>query len=154
MATSNHGNNREPESPSPAAHETPFPEHDGVIGLKPNACIVVLLKESGHLLEALLENVSMGTIRESVDGSITNRSLPTAAADDPWLGHADAARYLGVATSTLYRYSCQEKIETRKIGGRLEYRRSTLDRFKSQQIRPARGSCSRGTIVATLGSGN
>ena len=154
MAGSNHGNNRERESQSSGAQETSLPSHDGDAELKPTACIIVFLSDSCHFLEALLENASRRTIGESTDRSDANPSLPTAATDDPWLGHADAAMYLGVAPSTLYRYSCQEKIETRKVGGRLQYRRSTLDRFKSQQIRPARRSCTRGTIVATLGSGN
>ena len=71
-----------------------------------------------------------------------------------WLTHIEAARYLGVATSTLYRYAEQERIEYRKTGNRLEYRRSALDRFKENQIRPARRSRSRGIIAPTLGSGN
>jgi hypothetical protein len=154
MAASNHGNRRERVNLAPETHETPLRAHDGVAELKPNGCIIVLLRDSGHFLEGLLENVSLRTIGESIDRSSANASMPTAATDDPWLGHADAAMYLGVARSTLYRYSCQEKIETRKLGGRLEYRRSTLDHFKIQQIRPARRSCNRGTIVATLGSGN
>lgn len=71
-----------------------------------------------------------------------------------WLTHFEAARYLGVATSTLYRYAEQERIECRKTGNRLEYRRSSLDRFKENQIRPARRSRPRGIIAPTLGSGN
>jgi excisionase family DNA binding protein len=71
-----------------------------------------------------------------------------------WLTHFEAARYLGVSTSTLYRYAEQERIECRKTGNRLEYRRSTLDRFKENQIRPARRSRPRGIIAPTLGSGN
>jgi excisionase family DNA binding protein len=71
-----------------------------------------------------------------------------------WLTHFEAAGYLGVATSTLYRYAEQERIECRKTGNRLEYRRSSLDRFKENQIRPARRSRPRGIIAPTLGSGN
>jgi excisionase family DNA binding protein len=71
-----------------------------------------------------------------------------------WLNHFEAARYLGVATSTLYRYAEQERIESRKTGNRLEYRRSSLDRFKENQIRPVRRSRPRGIIAPTLGSGN
>jgi hypothetical protein len=59
-----------------------------------------------------------------------------------------------IAASTLYRYAQQERIECRKIGNRLEYRRASLDRFKEQQIRPARRSRARGIIAPTLGSGN
>ena len=72
---------------------------------------------------------------------------------DQWLAHLEAADYLGVAKSTLYRFVCEERIETRKIGGRLEYRLATLDKFKDQQVRPARRSRTRGIITPTLGSG-
>ena len=72
-----------------------------------------------------------------------------------WLTHSEAASYLGVAVSTLYHYAEQERIECRKIGNRLEYRRSSLDRFKESLIRPARRSRNRGTIAPMLlGSGN
>ncbi len=77
-------------------------------------------------------------------------SIPKAV----WLTHFEAARYLGVSTSTLYRYAEQERIECRKTGNRLEYRRSALDRFKENQIRPARRPRPRGIIAPTLGSGN
>ena len=78
----------------------------------------------------------------------------TKEADGVWLTHSEAARYLGVAISTLYRYAEQERIECRKLGNRLEYRRSSLDRFKENQIRPPRRARSRGIITPTLGSGN
>jgi excisionase family DNA binding protein len=55
-----------------------------------------------------------------------------------WLTHPEAAKCLGISTTTLYRYAEQERIEFRKIGNRLEYRRSALDRFKEQHVRPAR----------------
>jgi excisionase family DNA binding protein len=74
--------------------------------------------------------------------------------DDPWLRHGEAADYLGVSKSTLYQYACQQKIECRKLSGRLEYRRSILDRFKDQQIRPAHRWFSHRSIISTaLGSG-
>jgi excisionase family DNA binding protein len=71
-----------------------------------------------------------------------------------WLTHSEAACYLVVAISTLYRYAEQERIECRKLGNRLEYRRSSLDRFKENQIHPARRARSRSIITPTLGSGN
>jgi hypothetical protein len=56
--------------------------------------------------------------------------------------------------SSHLQYASQEKIECRKLGGRLEYLRSTLDRFKDQQIRPAHCWVSRRSIIPTaLGSG-
>jgi excisionase family DNA binding protein len=72
---------------------------------------------------------------------------------EPWLEHPEAADYLGVSKSTLYRFACEGRIETRKLGGQLEYSRLTLDKFKEQQIRPARRPRSRGIIAPTLGSG-
>ena len=58
------------------------------------------------------------------------------------------------AKSTLYQYASQKKIECRKLGGRLEYHRSTLDQFKDQQIRPAhRWFSPRSIIPPALGSG-
>jgi excisionase family DNA binding protein len=88
---------------------------------------------------------------------LTHVAPPVAPAQESnpeWLTHPEASRYLGVAISTLYRYAEQERIECRKLGNRLEYRRSSLDRFKENQIRPARRSRSRGIIAPTLGSGN
>lgn len=74
--------------------------------------------------------------------------------EDRWLRHTEAAEYLGVSKGTLYQYACQQKIECRKLGGRLQYRRSTLDQFKDQQIRPAhRWLSQRSIIPAALGSG-
>jgi len=73
---------------------------------------------------------------------------------DLWLKHAEAAEYLGVSKSTLYQYACKQKIECRKLAGRLEYRRSTLDQFKDHQIRPAhRWFSQRSIIPVALGSG-
>jgi hypothetical protein len=57
---------------------------------------------------------------------------------DPWLEHVAAAEYIGVARSTLYRYSEHHEIESRKFCGRLQYRLSSLDEFKSRHVRPAR----------------
>ena len=59
---------------------------------------------------------------------------------DSWLEHKAAAEYLGVGLSTLYRYAEGEQIESRKFGGRLEYRLSSLDEFKARHVRPARRS--------------
>ena len=63
---------------------------------------------------------------------------PTQDLTTVWLTHPEAAKCLGISTTTLYRYAEQERIEFRKIGNRLEYRRSALDQFKEQHVRPAR----------------
>jgi excisionase family DNA binding protein len=85
---------------------------------------------------------------------IVPQAASTQEPNPAWLTHSEAARYLGVAISTLYRYAEQERIECRKLGNRLEYHRSSLDRFKENQIRPPRRARSRGIITPTLGSGN
>jgi excisionase family DNA binding protein len=100
------------------------------------------------LLQGLAANPPIGLPH------IAPMAAPTQESNPTWLTHSEAARYLGIAMSTLYRYAEQERIEFRKLANRLEYRRSSLDRFKENQIRPARRSRSRGIIPTTLGSGN
>jgi len=81
-----------------------------------------------------------------------SREAFTAA--DRWVRHSAAAEYLGISKSTLYRYVSQQKIECRKMAGRLEYRESTLERAKQAQIRPARFRlASHDIILSTLNSG-
>ena len=74
-------------------------------------------------------------------------SQPAKTTEDHWLQHSEAAKCLGVSRSTLYRYVCQRRIECRKIAGRLEYRRSSLEKLKKDQIRPARLSHQAGGII-------
>jgi len=66
---------------------------------------------------------------------------------DSWLEHVAAAEYLGVARSTLYRYAERHDIESRKFCGRLQYRLSSLDEFKTRQVRPARPIHSERSII-------
>jgi hypothetical protein len=117
------------------------------------ACVVFQTRDPEHLLELLRE--ALTGIADPVPE--TAPTLPTIAPrndSDPWLKHADAAEYLGIATSTLYRYACQQRIESRKLCGRLEYRRSVLDEFKNLHIRPATRWLSSGRIIpSALGSG-
>lgn len=73
---------------------------------------------------------------------------------DSWLEHRAAAEYLGIACSTLYRYSEHHEIESRKFCGRLQYRLSSLDEFKDRHVRPARHSSHAGRIITSaLSSG-
>jgi excisionase family DNA binding protein len=73
---------------------------------------------------------------------------------DRWLEHNEAAEFLGISKSTLYRYVSQRRIESRKIAGRLEYRQSELEKLKQCHIRSARLSHpSSGIILSTLNSG-
>jgi excisionase family DNA binding protein len=75
-------------------------------------------------------------------------------AEDPWSDLEQSARYLGISTSTLYKYSSQRKIESRKLAGRLQFRQSELDEFLEKQIRPARkGRGSPSIISPALCSG-
>ncbi len=115
------------------------------------ACFV-LPSEQAESLIAMLQRIASN----SSNGSplIVQQAASTQEPNPAWLTHSEAARYLGVAISTLYRYAEQERIECRKLGNRLEYRRSSLDRFKENQIRPPRRAGSRGIITPTLGSGN
>jgi excisionase family DNA binding protein len=117
------------------------------------AC-VLLLPEDAEVLAGLLRNLATNSrATQDLDALAKSDRLLRPELSDSWLPHLEAAKFLGVSKSTLYRYACQEKIETRKLGGRLEYRRSNLDKFKTQQIRPAQRSRARGIITPALGSG-
>jgi len=117
------------------------------------ACVVFQTRDPEHLLELLREALTGIADPEPDTLAILPISAP-GSASDPWLKHPDAAEYLGMATSTLYRYACQQKIESRKLCGRLEYRRSVLDKFKDLHIRPATRWPSSGRIIpSALGSG-
>ena len=117
------------------------------------ACFVLPRKQAETLISALQEYVSRGEGLAPAHFS----TLPNSTTEDPsdsWLTHSEAAECLGISTTTLYRYIEQERIEFRKIGHRLEYRRSTLDQFKEQHVRPARRSVrTRGIIPSAPNSG-
>ena len=118
------------------------------------AC-VLLLPEDADVLAGLLRNLATNS-RASQDLNALAKPDHSLRADasDSWLPHVEAAKSLGVSKSTLYRYACQQRIECRKIAGRLEYRQSTIERLKQKQIRPARSPLrSGGIITSTLNSG-
>ncbi|HVA95153.1 MAG TPA: helix-turn-helix domain-containing protein [Candidatus Dormibacteraeota bacterium] len=117
------------------------------------ACILLVPKDAAPLLALLKQvdgNSGPSTTEQIADVRTMNSPRPQS---ESWLTHPEAANYLGVSKSTLYRFACEGRIETRKLGGRLEYSRLTLDKFKEQQIRPARRPRTRGIITPTLGSG-
>jgi excisionase family DNA binding protein len=118
------------------------------------ACVVFRTRDADHLIQVLRETLT-GIADPVPDGlPISPTIRPQMESEDPWLKHPEAARYLGISKSTLYRYACQQTIESRKLGGRLEYHQSTLDRFKNRQIRPARRHIESGSIITqALGSG-
>jgi excisionase family DNA binding protein len=118
------------------------------------ACVVFQTRDPDHLVQVLREALT-GIADQVPEGSPIPPTVPSQTdSEDPWLKHPEAAEYLGISKSTLYRYACQQTIESRKFCGRLEYHQSTLDRFKNRQIRPARRYVERGGIItAALGSG-
>lgn len=118
------------------------------------ACVVLQTREAERLLALFREAVAVLADHASAGPPELPPVPQQTDPEDPWLKHADAAEYLGISKSTLYKYSCQQKIECRKLGGRLEYHRSVLDRFKEKQIRPARRSSDcRSIIVSAHSSG-
>ena len=117
------------------------------------ACVVFQTRDPDHLVQVLREALT-GIADQVPEGSPIPPTVPPQTNFDPWLKHPEAAEYLGISKSTLYRYACQQTIETRKLGGRLEYHRSILDGFKNRQIRPARRNAEPGSIITrALGSG-
>jgi excisionase family DNA binding protein len=100
-------------------------------------CFVLPPKQAETLISVLQEFVSSAEIPAPPNFS-TLAIAPTEDSSTVWLTHREAAKCLGISTTTLYRYAEQERIESRKIGNRLEYRRSALDQFKEQHVRPAR----------------
>jgi excisionase family DNA binding protein len=101
------------------------------------ACFVLPSKQAETLISVLQEFVSSaeGLVPANFSALAMTQTEDSGAV---WLTHPEAAKCLGISTATLYRYVEQERIEFRKIGNRLEYRRSTLDQFKDQHVRPAR----------------
>jgi hypothetical protein len=118
------------------------------------ACVVFQTQDPGRLVELLRQALTGIGGQASPEPPTTACLSLQGDSENLWLKHAQAAEYLGVSKSTLYQYACRQKIECRKLAGRLEYRRSTLDRFKDRQIRPAHRWFSHGGIIpAALGSG-
>jgi len=107
-----------------------------------------------HLVQKIHEAITAMAVETPAAPINPEITSLRSVSEDPWLRQTEAANYLGISKSTLYQYACQRKIECRKLGGRLEYRRSTLDRFKDLQVRRAHQWFPRKSIIATaLGSG-
>jgi len=114
------------------------------------ACVVFQTQAPELLIQKIREAIAAQT---SVCPVVPDITSLRSVSEDPWLRHPEAANYLGISKSTLYQYACQHKIECRKLGGRLEYRRSTLDRFKDFQVRRPHEWFRRSIISTALGSG-
>jgi excisionase family DNA binding protein len=112
----------------------------------PCAYVVVIPRIEGPVLETIEKLIAA----LSSQGPVV---LPASSGKaeleivDSWLEHTAAAEYLGVGRSTLYRYSEHQEIESRKFCGRLQYRLSSLDEFKTRHIRPSRHSNNQGAII-------
>jgi predicted DNA-binding transcriptional regulator AlpA len=116
------------------------------------AYIFVVPREAGQPLEVLRNLLSQRVFQNLV--SFPAAEGPSSPTPDSWLSHPNAAKYLGISESTLYRYAEQERIECRKLCGRLQYRLASLDEFKNQHIRPARRAHRGGGIITSaLSSG-
>jgi len=118
------------------------------------ACVVFKTHAPEHLIQKIHEAITAIAAQTSVCPVVPDITLLRSVSEDPWLRQTEATNYLGISKSTLYQYACQRKIECRKLGGRLEYRRSTLDRFKDLQVRRTHEWFPRKSIITTaLGSG-
>ena len=111
----------------------------------PSAYILVIPNSEGPLFEMLQKILAAA----SGQGKVVSLNPKDAALEvvDSWLEHRAAAEHLGVGLSTLYRYAEGEQIESRKFGGRLEYRLSSLDESKARHVRPARRSRHQSDII-------
>src|SRR5258708_25524825 len=118
------------------------------------ACLFIVPTDAEPIV-ALLEQLAASSQAPIAFPFLVDREPNGAAGtEDHWLEHADAAKCLGISKSTLYRYVCQQRIECRKIAGRLEYRQSALEKLKKEQIRPARLShLAGGILTSALSSG-
>jgi excisionase family DNA binding protein len=117
------------------------------------ACFVLMPKQAESLLSVLKELATGAT--DITQLSTMSLAPPTDSkpAMETWLSHAEAAKYLGISKSTLYHHAEQERLESRKFCGRLEYRVSSLERFKNEQLRPSRRSRDGAIIGSALSSG-
>jgi hypothetical protein len=116
------------------------------------ACLLLLPEDAEAILSFLRRLAVNGRSFPSDTPSNEASVLTRSAGEDSWLGHAEAAAYLGVSKSTLYHYSCHDQIERRKLGGRLEYRRSALDKFKEDHTQPASCRSHSARIIASAHS--
>jgi predicted DNA-binding transcriptional regulator AlpA len=116
------------------------------------ACVVFQTQAPEHLIQKICEAITALAVQTSACPIIPEITSLRTVPEDAWLRHSDAAAYLGVSRSTLYHYSSGEQIERRKLGGRLEYRRSELDHFKQAHTLPASCRAASARIIASAHS--
>jgi excisionase family DNA binding protein len=118
------------------------------------ACLLLVPSDAEPIV-ALLEQLAASSQNPIPFPSFSDSGRQAATTtEDQWLEHSEASKRLGISKSTLYRYVNQQRIECRKVAGRLEYRLSTLEKLKKEQIRPARLSHRAGSIIpSTFSSG-
>jgi predicted DNA-binding transcriptional regulator AlpA len=116
------------------------------------ACVVFQTHAPEHLIQKIHEAITALAAQTSACPIIPEITSLRSVSEDPWLRHSEAAAYLGVSESTLYHYSSGEQIERRKLGGRLEYRRSALDHFKQAHTLPASCRAASARIIASAHS--
>ena len=116
------------------------------------ACLLLVPQDAEAILRFLQRLAVSGRDLSSIKSTIDANASMQLAPEESWLSHSQAAAFLGVSKSTLYHYSCHDQIERRKLGGRLEYRRSALDRFKDAHTLPASGHSTSARIIASAHS--
>jgi hypothetical protein len=103
------------------------------------AYILVIPRIEGPVLETLQKLIAALSTQEPITLPIDSRNTQLEVMDS-WLSHPVAAKHLGISESTLYRYAEHRILESRKLCGRLQYRLSSLDKFKDQHVRQAHRS--------------
>ena len=136
------------EQSEAGADLTPTGKTDGASQCTGLVACLLLVPSDAEALVALLQQVAASSqIRILFPPFSGSSSHNATAAEDRWLEHGEASKNLGISKSTLYRYVSQQRIECRKVAGRLEYRQSSLEKLKKEQLRPARFSHHAGGII-------
>ena len=117
-------------------------QHTGIV-----ACLLLVPSDAEALVALLQQLAASSQIGILFPPFAGPSSHDATAAEDRWLEHGEASKCLGISKSTLYRYVSQQRIECRKVAGRLEYRQSSLEKLKKEQVRPARHSHHAGSII-------
>jgi excisionase family DNA binding protein len=117
------------------------------------ACFILMPKQAESLISVLKELATGATDITQLSSMSFALTADSKESVEVWLSHAEAAKYLGISKSTLYHHAEQERLESRKFCGRLEYRVCSLDKFKNEQLRPPRRSRDGAIIGPALSSG-